>query len=100
MIYFELNLDGSVKVYEMTDRLVLLRAQIETRARALPIAETVDDAIEYLRAGCFQFECFETLIEAETWQSSYAGFRAFEVRAEFHRFKARSAPNHSETQAA
>jgi hypothetical protein len=100
MIYFELNLDGNVKVYEMTDRLVILRAAIETEARALPVAETIDEAIEYVRACCFHFECFETLEDADLWQSLYSGFRAAEVHKEFARYTKRLIAFQTQTEAA
>lgn len=91
MIYFELHLDGQVKVYEMTDRLVTLRVALETKAAALPIPTTPEQAHEYLRAGCHQFEMFSDSDEAEEWADSFTGFRAAEVRKQFARYIERRA---------
>ena len=67
MIYCELALDGQVKIYEMTDRLLL------------------DEAIEYIKTRCYQFECFDTLTDFENWLEDYSGFREGEVRKEYCR---------------
>ena len=90
MIYLELQLCGIVRVYDLSDRLVLLRATIEARAECLPIPETMEDAHAYLRSRCYQFEMFEDLAEAEAWAEDYHGFRSGEVRAELRRFRARA----------
>jgi len=91
MIYFEMNLDGQVKVYEMSDRLLVLRVALETKAAALPIPSSIDEAHDYLRAGCHQLEMFETAEHAEAWAESFTGFRADEVRKQLARYLERRA---------
>ena len=91
MIYFELNLSGTVKVYEMSDRLLLLRVSLEARAAALPVPTTPDEAHAYLRADCYQLEMFEDTDAATDWAESYAGFRAAEVCKQLARFLERRA---------
>ncbi len=91
MIYFEINLDGRVKVYEMSDRLVLLRVSLEAKAAALPIPQNGEEAHSYLRAGCYQLEMFEARDEAEDWAESYQGFRAAEVQKQLARYLDRKA---------
>ncbi len=91
MIYMELQLSGNVQIYELSDRLLLLKTTIQTRAECLPIPQLVEEAHEYMRAACYQLEMFESLDHAEAWAESYAGFRAGEVRAELARFQIRRA---------
>lgn len=91
MIYFEMQLDGKVKVYEATDRIFLLRVRLCAEAEALPIPDSVEQAHDYARAGCFQFEMFEGIEDAENWAERYGGFRAGEVRAALERFMLRRA---------
>jgi hypothetical protein len=91
MIYIELQLDGKVRVYEMSDKLVLLRVSVDARAECLPVPVLIEQAHDYLRAGCYQFEMFDTLADAEDWAESFHGFRAAEVRAELSRFEVRRA---------
>ncbi len=91
MIYIELQLSGNVQIYELSDRLVLLKVTIQTRAECLPLPQVIEEAHEYMRAGCFQLEMFESLEHAEAWADSYAGFRAGEVQAELTRFRIRRA---------
>jgi hypothetical protein len=75
MVYFEFRLEGHVKVYDMSDQLMILRAAIETKAQALPVAQTIEDAHSYFQAGCFQFEMFESVDDAAAWVEGYTGFR-------------------------
>lgn len=91
MIYIEMQLSGSVQVYDLTDRLVLLRATIEARAECLPIPHTMAEALAYLAARCYQLEIFEDMDDARDWAAEYTGFRAGEVRAELARFAFRRA---------
>jgi hypothetical protein len=89
MIYIEMTLEGRVNVYDMTERLFLLRAAIEAKAAALPVPTTLQEAQEFRRAGCYQFEMFCELDDADAWADAYSGFRAEEVRKELARFIAR-----------
>jgi hypothetical protein len=89
MIYFELQLDGKTRVYEQSDRLFLTRLRLLAEAEALPPPPSMAEAHDYARAGCFQFEMFADLAEAEAWTERYGGFRAGEVRAAFRRFMTR-----------
>ncbi len=91
MIYFEMALAGSVHVYEMTERLFILRAAIEAKSAALEIPTTPQEAHEYRRSTCYALEIFPDLEDAEAWAESYQGFRAEEVRAALARFLARRA---------
>lgn len=91
MIYIELQLSGSVQVYNLSDRLVLLRTTIEARAECLPIPHTMAEALAYLEARCYQLEIFEDMAQAQAWANDYSGFRAGEVRAELARFETRQA---------
>jgi hypothetical protein len=91
MIYFEMQLDGHVRVYEMSDRLLLLRVALDTKAAALPVPSGIEEAHEYLRACCHELEMFETSDHAEAWAESYNGFRAAEVRKQLARYLARRA---------
>jgi hypothetical protein len=91
MIYVELQLDGKVRVYEMADRLVLVRVAVDANAQCLPIPRVMSQAHDFIRAGCYQFEMFESLQDAEDWADGYQGFRAAEVRAELDRFEVRRA---------
>jgi len=86
MIYIEKQLSGLVKAYELSDELILLKASILARGECVEIPETIDDAIEYIRADCYSLEIFETFEDAEDWADTYTGFRAEEVRAELRRF--------------
>lgn len=83
MIYFEFRLEGHVRVYEMSDQLMILRAAIETKAQALPVAQTIEDAHSYFQASCFQFEMFESLDHAAAWVEDYTGFREAAVATAF-----------------
>jgi len=91
MIYFEFRLEGNVKVYEMSDRLMVLRAALETKAQALPVAQTIEDAHAYFRSGCFQFEMFESLDHAAAWIEGYSGFREAAAASAFARYVERRA---------
>ena len=85
MIYCELALDGQVKIYDISDRLLLLIVSLESKARVLPEPTTIDEAIEYIKSRCYQFECFETLTDFENWLEDYTGYREGEVRKEYCR---------------
>ncbi len=89
MIYIELQLGGLVRAYELSDKLILLKATILARGECVPLPETIEDAIEYMRSGCYGLEIFESFDEAEAWADTYSGFRAGEVRAELRRFYTR-----------
>jgi hypothetical protein len=91
MIYFEIQLDGRVRVFDMNDKIYLHRAQIEAAAEAERIPHTLTMAQDYIRARCHQFESFEDLDAAQAWADRYGGFRAGEVRASFGRFLTRRA---------
>jgi len=100
MIYCELALDGQVKIYDMTDRLLLLIVSLESNARALPVPTTTDEAIEYIKSRCYQFECFESLTDFENWLEDYKGFREGEVRKEYCRLIERLDATHPTFRAA
>lgn len=91
MIYFEIQLDGRVRVFDMNDSIYLHRAQIEAAAEAERIPHTLTMAQEFIRARCFQFERFAEIEDAQAWAERYGGFRAGEVRASFGRFLTRRA---------
>jgi hypothetical protein len=90
-IYLEINLDGHVHIYEMTEDELLLKVGIETRSSFLPSPKSIYQAHEYLQLNAYHLEIFETLAHAETWAAEYCGFRAGEVRAELRRYNARRA---------
>jgi hypothetical protein len=100
MIYCELALDGQVKIYDMTDRLLLLIVSLESNARALPVPTTINEAVEYIKTRCYQFECFDTLIDFENWLEYYKGFREGEVRKEYARLIERLDATHPNFRAA
>jgi hypothetical protein len=79
----------------MTDRLLMLRVTLEAKAEALPIPTRIEQAHDYLRAGCLQFEMFAELEDAEAWAESFGGFRAEEVRKQLARYLARRAEFYS-----
>ena len=91
MVYVELQLDGKVRIYQITDMRLLHKVQIETAASYLPVPETMAEAHDYLRANCFQFEMFDTFAHMANWAEHYGGFRAGEVRAELARLEERRA---------
>jgi hypothetical protein len=88
-----MQLNGTVKICELSDRLVILIASLEARGRALPVPTCLHDSIEYMRCSCFTLEIFETFEHIETWVESYQGFRSGEVEAEFRRFTRRREEN-------
>src|SRR5579872_1052543 len=100
MLYIEMQLDGKVKAYELSDYLLLTKITVETHAAFLPIPDTTEEAHDYLRSTCFQLEMFETYEHAASWAASYDGFRAGEVRAELRRFDQRRAQAPGRPQAA
>ena len=89
MIYFNIQLDGQVRIYELSDRLAILIAALETRAQSLPIVETLSEAISYFRSKCYQFECFAELEDAQYWIDDYLGFREAEIRKQWRGFMER-----------
>ena len=91
MIYFTIQLDGRVTVYDMTESRFLLRARLEADAEALPHPANLAQAHDYARASCHQFELFDEIEEATAWADRYEGFRAGEVRAALRRFQTRRA---------
>lgn len=91
MIYFEIQLDGRVNVFDMSDALFLFRAQIEAAAEALPVPRYLDTAQEYIGSRCHQFESFDDMDGAQAWADRYGGFRAGEVRAALGRYQSRKA---------
>ena len=91
MLYIEIQLGGQARVYEMSDAPLLRKLAIEAQAACLPLPMTMAQAHDYLRAGCFQFEMFETVEHAQHWANDYQGFRADEVRAEIGRYRSRRA---------
>jgi hypothetical protein len=93
MIYLQMQLSGNVRIFDLTDRLVILITSLEARGQALPVPIGLDEAIEYMRASCFTLEMFETYEHLATWVESYLGFRAGEVMAEFRRFTRRREEN-------
>lgn len=86
MLYVELQLDGKARIYELSDSRLLHMVAMEAEAACLPLPQTIDDAHDYLRAGCFQFEMFETFDHAANWAACYQGFRAGEVTAALARY--------------
>jgi hypothetical protein len=91
MIFLEMQLSGNVVCYEMSDRLLMLKVSLETRAECLPVPTTTDEALNYLSSTCWNLEIFNDYDEAEDWADVYTGFRADEVRAELRRFYSRKA---------
>lgn len=91
MLYVEMQLSGIIKVYELSDELVILRAALDAGAECFPIPDTIDDAIEYIKSDCYNLEIFETVEDAEDWAEAYSSFRAEEVRAELRRYMTRKA---------
>ncbi|WP_226019392.1 hypothetical protein [Novosphingobium sp. FKTRR1] len=89
MLYIEMQLSGTVKVYELSDKLVLLKAYVLANGECVNPPETIDDAIEYMKADCYRLEIFECFEDAEDWADTYTSFRAEEVRAELRRFATR-----------
>ena len=86
MIYFEFDQCGAVRVYDMTDRLLILRSAIEARARALPEPKNIKEAWNYYHTMLYAFHAFDDFEQAECWIGEYQGFRSGEARAEFRRF--------------
>ena len=86
MIYFEFQLSGTVKIYYLTDLDMILRANIELDGQNLPPVDFIEDARAYFRAGCFQFEAFESMAQAMGWVATYSGFRADQARKAFADF--------------
>jgi len=91
MVYVEMQLDGKVRIYQISDLRLLHRVQIETNAAFLPVPTNMAEVHDYLRADCFQFEMFETFPHMRNWAANYGGFRAGEVRAELARLEMRRA---------
>jgi hypothetical protein len=90
-IYFEIGLDGSVHVYEMTDAQLLQKIGVETRASFLPVPDTIQQAHEYVRSNSYRLEMFENWALAEYWMADYSGFGAEEIRAELRQYQMRRA---------
>ena len=86
MIYFNIQLDGQVRIYELSDRLMILIAALETRAQSLPIVETFSEAMDYLKSKCHMFQCFADFEDAEDWVDDYMGFREGEIRKQWRLF--------------
>ena len=91
MIYFKIQLDGRVTVSEETASRFLLKARLEADGEALPHPANLEQAHDYARASCHQFELFGDMEEASAWADRYEGFRAGEVRAALRRFQTRKA---------
>ena len=91
MIYFEIQLDGRVNVFDMSDAVFLLCRQMEADAESLPLPRDMTMALDYVRSRCHQFELFDEIEDAGAWAERYTGFRAGEVRAALRRFLARKA---------
>jgi hypothetical protein len=91
MIYFEIQLDGRVNVYDMSASYLMQKVRLEASAEALPLPTSLAEAHDFIRANCYQFEAFDGIDEAEAWAERYQMFRAGEVRASFRRFLTRRA---------
>jgi hypothetical protein len=88
-IYVELRLDGTIKIYEHADHILLLIYALQARAACLPVPDTIDQAHEYIRANCHQLEMFESIDHLETWICDYQGFRAQAAYTEFLAYQQR-----------
>jgi hypothetical protein len=88
-LYLEMDMNGHVHIYEMTEENLIAKIGVETRASFLAPPETIEQAHDYLYANAYHLEMFETLAHAETWAADYNGFRAGEVRAELRRYRQR-----------
>ncbi len=86
MIYFNIQLDGQVRIYDLSDRLMILITALETRAQSLPIVETLSEAINYFNSKCHLFECFAEIEDAQYWIDDYVGFREGEIRKQWRLF--------------